>query len=106
MAAQVDGIGTTAYSYDAAGQVLTEDPPTPRLGWAGGPFASDTITNTYVNRLRTGLSLQQPTGVWTNAFGYAYDRMWDIQERDIQNNNHVDTYTSVIYLYANITLSF
>ena len=28
------------------------------------------MTNTYVNRLRTALSLQQPTGVWTNALGY------------------------------------
>jgi len=35
-----------------------------------GPFASDTVTNTYLNRLRTALSLQQPTGAWTNGFGY------------------------------------
>jgi YD repeat-containing protein len=28
------------------------------------------VTNSYVNRLRTGLVLGQPTGVWTNAFGY------------------------------------
>src|SRR5262249_2018423 len=27
-------------------------------------------TNTYVNRLRTNLLLQQPTGVWTNKFVY------------------------------------
>ena len=40
--------------------MLTED----------GPFDSDTITNSYVNRLRTQLSLQQPTGFWTNGFTY------------------------------------
>ena len=56
----VDAVGTTKYTYTAGGQLLTED----------GPFASDTITNTYVNRQRTKLVLGQPTGVWTNAFGY------------------------------------
>jgi RHS repeat-associated protein len=56
----VDSMGTTKYTYTTAGQLLTED----------GPFASDTITNTYVNRLRTSLVLQQPTGLWTNAFTY------------------------------------
>ena len=39
-------------------------------GTAGGPFSSDTMTNTYNNRLRTALALQQATGVWTNGFGY------------------------------------
>jgi hypothetical protein len=57
----VDGIGTTKYTYSPAGQLLSED----------GPFASDIVTNGYSNRLRTRLSLQQPTGFWTN--GLAYD---------------------------------
>jgi len=56
----MDGAGTTAYTYNAAGQLLTED----------GPFASDTVTNTYASRLRVALSLQQPTGAWANGFGY------------------------------------
>ena len=56
----VDGSGTTAYAYTSGNQLLTESQP----------FASSTVTNTYVNRLRTRLSLQQPTGVWTNAFTY------------------------------------
>lgn len=56
----VDIVGTTKFTYTAGNQLLTED----------GPFASDTITNTYVNRLRTELDLQQLTGVWTNAFAY------------------------------------
>jgi RHS repeat-associated protein len=57
----VDSVGTTVYSYTAVGQLLSED----------GPFASDTVTNGYLNRLRTALSLQQPTGFWTNGF------IWD-----------------------------
>jgi hypothetical protein len=32
--------------------------------------ASDTVTNTYTARLRTGLGLQQPSGNWTNLFGH------------------------------------
>ena len=61
----VDAAGTTVYTYTLGNQLLTED----------GPFASDTVTNTYVNRLRTALALQQPTGSWTNGFG------WDAAKR-------------------------
>ncbi len=43
----VDGVGTTKYTYTVGGQFLTED----------GPFASDTLTNTYTNRLRVALSV-------------------------------------------------
>jgi RHS repeat-associated protein len=53
-----DASGTTTYTYTPGNQLLTED----------GPWANDTVTNTYVNRLRTSLSLQQPSGLWTNAF--------------------------------------
>src|SRR5437867_3552981 len=56
----VDAAGTTKYTYTAGNQLRTED----------GPFASDTVTNGYLNRLRVSLSLQQPTGVWTNGFAY------------------------------------
>jgi len=56
----VDAAGTTRYSYTAGNQLLTED----------GPFASDTVTNIYNNRQRVALRLQQPTGVWTNGFGW------------------------------------
>jgi YD repeat-containing protein len=54
----VDASGTNAYSWTLGNQLLTE----------AGPWASDTVTNTYTNRLRTSLVLQQPTGVWTNRF--------------------------------------
>ncbi len=87
-------MGTTAYSSDAAGQLLTED----------GPFASDTVihpvrksvsreadlnpqrpesaalcspavplshgASTYSNRRRVALSLQQPSSSWTNGFNW------------------------------------
>jgi|GEM_PF-683626 len=56
----VDAVGTTVYSYAGGVQLWTED----------GPWSSDTVTNTYNNRLRTGLSLAQPTGSWTNGFYY------------------------------------
>ncbi len=61
----VDGVGTTLYTYTGGGQLFTED----------SPFASDTVTNTYLNRLRTSLVLQQPTGLWTNGF------IWDAAGR-------------------------
>lgn len=56
----VDAVGTTKYGYTDGSQLLTED----------GPWSSDTVTNGYVNRLRMSLSLAQPTGSWTNGFGY------------------------------------
>jgi YD repeat-containing protein len=57
---RVDAAGTTKYAYTAGGQLWTED----------GPWSNDTVTNLYTSRLRTGLSLAQPTGKWTNSFGY------------------------------------
>src|SRR5579863_9591227 len=56
----IDGVGTNVYAYNSAGQLYTET----------GPFADSTVTNIYLNHLRVGLGLQQPTGFWTNAFGY------------------------------------
>lgn len=56
-----DAVGTNRYTYTAVGQLLSED----------GPWANDTLSYTYNNRLRASLSLQQPSGTWTN--GYLYD---------------------------------
>ena len=56
----MDALGTTRCTYDAVGQRLTE----------GGPFDKDTVTGTYSNRRRVALSFQQPTGSWTNGFGW------------------------------------
>ena len=54
----VDAAGTTKYTYYAGVLLNTED----------GPWSSDTVTDTYTDRLRASLSLQQPTGSWTNRF--------------------------------------
>ena len=45
----IDAVGTTSYSYDAVGELLSE----------GGLWANDTVSYTYNNRLRTALGLQQ-----------------------------------------------
>jgi len=58
----VDSLGTTRFSYDAAGQLLTED----------GPWGDDTVSFAYANRLRTSLSLLAPNATsWVQS--YAYD---------------------------------
>src|SRR5262249_41452120 len=64
MTNMVDASGTTKYTYTPSGQLLTEDSPIP----------SATLTNTYSNRLRVGLSLQQPSGAWTNGFAYDFTK--------------------------------
>ena len=39
----IDASGTNKFTWTAGDQLLTED----------GPFAADTVTNAYANRLRT-----------------------------------------------------
>src|SRR6266496_1709249 len=57
----VDAVGTTAFSYYAGGLLNTED----------GPWASDTVSYTNNSaRMRQSLTLQQPTGTWTQTYGY------------------------------------
>jgi YD repeat-containing protein len=57
----IDAVGITAFTYSPSGQLRAED----------GPFASDMVTNIYWSRLRTNLTLIQPTGVWSNLFAYS-----------------------------------
>src|SRR6266566_5032182 len=88
MTNMVDAAGTTKYTYYAGGLLNTEDQPAPRLRQAGGPFASDTVTYTYNNaRLRSGLTLQQPTGSWTNGF------TWDAAHRLSTETSPAGTFT-------------
>src|ERR1035437_1789034 len=57
----VDAVGTTAYAYDAAGQLLSEN----------GPWADDTVSYTYNNRLRASVSVLAPNAsAWAEAYGY------------------------------------
>jgi RHS repeat-associated protein len=63
----VDAVGTTAFSYTPAGRLQTEN----------GPWANDTLTYTYVQGLRTALTLSQTTSNWSESFGY--DSGWRLQ---------------------------
>ena len=57
----VDAVGTTTYTYDQVDQLLS----------AGGLWPNDTVSYTYANRLRTGLSLSAPnSSAWTQSYGY------------------------------------
>jgi RHS repeat-associated protein len=57
----VDSLGVTRYTFNQAGQLLSED----------GPWANDTVSYTYQNRLRTALNLQQPNASdWVQTYGY------------------------------------
>ena len=56
----VDAVGTTTFSYTPAGRLQSEN----------GPWANDTLTYTYVQGLRTVLTLSQTTSNWSQSFGY------------------------------------
>jgi len=57
----VDAVGVTQYGYDAVGQLLSED----------GPWASDTVSYSYQNRLRNGMSILAPNAsAWAVAYSY------------------------------------
>jgi len=56
-----DGVGVTAFTYDAVGQLSTED----------GPWADDTVRITMSSRLRTAMSIDQPNAsAWAESYVY------------------------------------
>ncbi len=55
-----DAAGTTAFTWDAVRELTSEN----------GPWANDTVSYTYANRLRTGMSLSQPSSSWSQSYGY------------------------------------
>ena len=63
LATMTDAVGPTTFHYDAGGNLDYED----------GPWATDRVT--YVHHasaphLRTGFTLQQPAGTWTQTWNY------------------------------------
>ncbi len=61
MTSMSDGIGTTAFSYTQVGQLASES----------GPWASDTVSYTFTDRLRTALDVQQPNAsAWVQNYDY------------------------------------
>jgi RHS repeat-associated protein len=56
----VDAVGTMTYTYSQVGQLSSED----------GPWANDTVSYTYAQQLRTALSLSQPSGSWSQSYGF------------------------------------
>ncbi|HEY3762423.1 MAG TPA: hypothetical protein VGN23_11815, partial [Verrucomicrobiae bacterium] len=57
----VDGVGTNAYTYNSAGELLS----------AGGLWADDTLSYTYQNRARTQMNLNHLSGpAWTVSYSY------------------------------------
>ncbi len=61
MTSMSDGVGITTFTYTPAGQLASED----------GPWASDTVSYSYSDRLRWKLDLQQPnTADWTQIIGF------------------------------------
>jgi RHS repeat-associated protein len=103
----VDSVGVTRYTYDAVGQLLSED----------GPWNNDTVNYTYSNRLRSGMRITQPSAspwiqsyAWDGAkrltntaspagsFGYTYDpvRHAQIQKLSLPNGVAItNSYDSV-----------
>ncbi|HEV7925252.1 MAG TPA: RHS repeat-associated core domain-containing protein [Verrucomicrobiae bacterium] len=61
-----DAIGTTSFTYTPGHQLASEN----------GPWASDTVSYTYTDRLRTALDLQQP-----NASAWVQDYSYDLAGR-------------------------
>jgi RHS repeat-associated protein len=60
----VDAVGATSFSYTPAGQLASET----------GPWANDEVSATYSQGLRTGLTINEPVGYWSQ--GYNYDAAW------------------------------
>ena len=61
----VDGVGSTVFGWTGGNQLASED----------GPWANDTVSYGYADRLRGSLTLAQPNASdWTQ--GYGYDEFW------------------------------
>jgi RHS repeat-associated protein len=64
LTSMADAVGTTTFSYTPAGQLASEK----------GPWTNNTVSYTYVQGLRTALNLTQPSGSWSQTYGF--DSAW------------------------------
>lgn len=64
LTSMADAVGTTAFTYTPAGQLATES----------GPWASNIVSYSHSQQLRTALNLTQPSGSWSQNYGY--DSIW------------------------------
>lgn len=63
MTNRTDAVGTTKYSYTVASLLASED----------GPWANDTVSYNYTNRLRAGMTILTPSSSLLTS--YSYDLM-------------------------------
>jgi len=60
----LDGVGTTTFTWTDGDQLASET----------GPWADDTVSYAYTQRLRTGMNIAQPNAsAWNTNFLYGYD---------------------------------
>ncbi len=57
-------MGSSAFTYTNFGAFMGA------LATQSGPFGSDTITRAYTNRVPQSLTLAQPSGSWTQSYGF------------------------------------
>jgi RHS repeat-associated protein len=60
MTNMADAVGTDAFSYTPVGQLQSET----------GPWPSGTVAFAYSQGLRTNLNLSQPSGNWSQSYGF------------------------------------
>ncbi|MEI6074610.1 MAG: RHS repeat-associated core domain-containing protein [Verrucomicrobiota bacterium] len=59
-----DAVGSSVFTYNGFGAFMGA------LATEDGPWASDTITHIYASRVPQSLTLGQPSGSWSETFGY------------------------------------
>jgi RHS repeat-associated protein len=59
-----DAVGSSTFTYQNYGAFQSA------LATQSGPFGSDTITRAYTNRVPQSLTLAQPSGSWTQSYGF------------------------------------
>jgi RHS repeat-associated protein len=66
----VDGVGSTAFTWTDGDQLASED----------GPWADDTVSYSYTDRLRSAFTVLQPnTSPWSQSYGYdAFSRLINV----------------------------